>query len=113
MKVKTAEAVECKTVEVPGAVGAKIRLLIHQADGAGNFYMRQFDIAPGGCTPRHEHPWEHEVFVLDGAGTAVSTDGDKVLAAGTCVFVPPGESHQFRAGEKGLKMLCIIPSSGK
>ena len=30
--------------------------------------MRQFELAPGGHTPRHTHAHEHEVFVLEGAG---------------------------------------------
>ncbi len=71
------------------------------------------DVAPGGRTPFHAHPWEHEVYVLEGGGSAVSAAGEKPLAPGTAVFVEPGEVHQFRAGKAGMKVLCIIPSSGK
>jgi quercetin dioxygenase-like cupin family protein len=53
------------------------------------------------------------VYVLEGGGSAVCAAGEKALSKGTAVFVEPGEMHQFRAGESGMKMLCIIPSSGK
>ena len=36
------------------------RVVVGKADGADNFCMRIFELAPGGYTPRHAHPWEHE-----------------------------------------------------
>ena len=51
-----------------GAKGVKIRWLIGEQDGAPNFAMRHFEVAPGGHTPHHSHDWEHEVFVLSGRG---------------------------------------------
>ena len=113
MKVKVAEAVEAQAVAVEGAKDVRIRWLVHQPDGARNFYLRQFELAPGGHTPRHQHDWEHEVYVLSGGGSAVSAQGEKPIALGTALFVEPNEVHQFRAGPEGMKMLCIIPSTGK
>ena len=52
--------------------------------------MRQFEIAPGGCTPKHTHAHEHEVFVLEGTGVVLLGDQEHPLRAGTAVFVPPG-----------------------
>jgi quercetin dioxygenase-like cupin family protein len=113
MIVKNANDVQAQAVTVEGAKDARIRWLVHQPDGAGNFYLRQFEIAPGGYTPRHQHAWEHELYILAGGGTAVSGQGDCPMAAGTAIFVAPNEVHQFCAGPDGLKMLCIIPSTGK
>jgi quercetin dioxygenase-like cupin family protein len=113
MKLKTVEAVDAQAVAVEGAKDVRIRWLIHQPDGARNFYLRQFELAPGGHTPRHQHAWEHEVYVLAGGGEAVSAQGERSLSAGTTIFVEPDEIHQFRAGREGLKFLCIIPSNGK
>jgi len=114
MIVKTAESVAAKPVEMEGAEGVRIRLLVHEADGAPNFYMRQFDIAPGGCTPRHQHPWEHEVYILEGQGVVFTANGDRPIRAGDCVFVPGGEVHQFRgAGQTPLKFLCLVPRDSK
>jgi quercetin dioxygenase-like cupin family protein len=113
MKIKQAEEVQAQAVTVEGAKDARIRWLVHGPDGAKNFFLRQFEIAPGGHTPRHQHDWEHEVYILAGGGSAVSAEGERPIAPGTALFVEPGEVHQFRAGPEGLKMLCIIPPNGK
>ena len=110
MKIKHSESVEAKPVEMEGAEGVQMRLLIHQAEGAPTFYMRQFIVAAGGHTPLHTHDWEHEVFVLAGSGTVSGEDGDKPITAGDCVYVPPGELHQFKnTGTEEMKFLCLVP----
>ena len=110
MKIKTADDVTAEGVEGGGAEGVTIRLLIHESDGAPNFYMRQLDIAPSGYTPRHSHAWEHEVYVLAGEGEVFGPDGDRALRAGDCVFVPGGDEHQFRnLGSGDMKILCLVP----
>ena len=110
MKIANADGVAAKHVDMEGAEGVEIRLLIHEVDGAPNFYMRQFTVAPGGHTPRHEHDWEHEVYVLGGSASVVSADGERSAGAGDCIFVPPGQVHQFKnAGEGELKFLCLVP----
>ena len=110
MKIAKADQIDSKPVDMEGAKDVAMRLLIHEADGAPNFLMRQFNISPGGHTPHHQHDWEHEVYVLAGSGTVVSPAGDKPITAGDCVFVPPGEQHQFVNGNaEELKFLCLIP----
>jgi len=106
----------CHYTDVPAqdvekdARGVSIRWLIGEEDDAPNFAMRHFEIAPGGYTPHHEHPWEHEVFVLAGTGTVVSGGGEEPLAPGDVVFMPAGEKHQFRnTGDDPLRLLCLIP----
>ena len=114
MIIKNADSVARSTVDMQGAAGAEIRLLIHQADGAPNFYMRQFNLAPGGCTPRHSHDWEHEVYILSGSGLLVAQGADRDIHAGDCVYVPPNEEHQFRNPAQGeLKFLCVVPASSQ
>lgn len=93
--------------------GVAIRWVISEADGAPNFYMRVFEIAPGGHSPLHRHPWEHEVYVLSGEGEVVQEDGSAAIRPGTAVFVPGEELHQFRnPGRQVLRFICVIPSSG-
>jgi len=114
MIIKNADTVAQSIVDVPGAAGAEIRLLIHQAEGAPNFYMRQFNVAPGGCTPRHSHDWEHEVYILSGSGLAVTGSAERDIHVGDCVYVPPNEEHQFRNAAPGeLKFLCLVPASSR
>ncbi|MDD3718069.1 MAG: cupin domain-containing protein [Actinomycetota bacterium] len=93
--------------------GVTVRWVVSEQDGAPNYYMRVFEIAPGGYSPRHSHSWEHEIFILSGEGEMVSEDGNAVVGPGTAVFIPGGESHQIRnGGEQLLRFICTIPSTG-
>ena len=110
MKVVHYERIELAPVQMDGAQGVKMRCLIGEQDHAPNFTMRQFEVAPGGCTPKHAHNYEHEVFVLEGTGVVLEGDLENPLRPGTVVFVPPNQPHQFRnTGSAPLKFLCLIP----
>ena len=112
MKVNSYESVQQQPVEMDGAHGCKVRWLIGEKDGAPTFAMRQFEVAAGGHTPRHSHPYEHEVFVLQGSGVAVEGDTEHPLQAGDVIFVAPDDIHQFRnTGDTPLKFLCLVPNS--
>jgi quercetin dioxygenase-like cupin family protein len=54
--------------EMHSAKGVSVRWLITKKMGAPNFAMRLFEVDQNGSSPNHEHPWEHEVFILDGEG---------------------------------------------
>ncbi len=107
-------ALEVESQPVAEAEGVTVRWLISAKEGAPNFHMRLFELSPGAATPWHQHPWEHEVFVLEGEGVVRSERGEHPLTANTVVFVPPNEWHQFRNThpERPLKFLCLIPASG-
>ena len=112
MKVAHYENVEQKNVEMPGADGCKVRWLVGQQDGAPNFAMRQFEVEPGGFTPRHSHPYEHEVFVLEGEGVIFEGDEQHPIRSGDVIYVAPDEIHQFRNPHNApLKFLCLVPNS--
>ena len=112
MKVTPADQVEEKTVDMPGAHGCSVRWLVSESDGAPNFAMRQFEVAPGGYTPRHSHPYEHEVYVLQGQGTVLDDGQERPLKTGDVVLVRPDEIHQFRnTGEAPMRFLCLVPNS--
>lgn len=111
MKVKPILEHEQKPVTTEGAVGAKMRMLIGPDDGATVFYMRQFEIAPGGSTPHHTHDYEHEVLILSGEAVVKSEQGDRPCRTGDVVWVPPNEKHQFRnTGPDPLQFICLIPA---
>lgn len=112
MKVTPADAVKQQKVTMPGAEGCQVRWLVDEEDGAPTFAMRQFEVAPGGFTPRHNHPYEHEVYVLTGQGIVMEGDKEHPLVAGSVVYVAPDEVHQFKnTGDSPLRFLCLIPNS--
>jgi len=111
MKVVHYEQLEAAPVSMQGASGCSMRCLIGPDDAAPSFTMRQFEVVPGGHTPRHRHPYEHEVFVLDGTGVVLEGDHQHALRPGSVVFVPPDQEHQFRnTGSAPLRFLCLIPN---
>ena len=112
MKVNHYERVDSQPVDMEGASGCSVRWLVSESDGAPNFAMRQFEVAPGGFTPRHSHPYEHEVFVLAGRGIVIEGEKEHALNEGDVVFVKPNEIHQFRnVGKEPMKFLCLVPNS--
>ena len=111
MKVASIDSHPQSNVTMPGATGAKMRMLIGPEDGAGNFHMRHFEVAPGGVTPHHRHNYEHEIVILSGKGLARSEQGDRVFKAGDVIFVAANEQHQFinNSGEP-CTFICLIPA---
>lgn len=95
------------------APGVTIRQLISgEADGAPVYNMRMIEIEPGRNTPDHDHPFEHENFIVSGNGEVMYEGAAYPVSAGDVVFLPPGARHQYRnTGEKPLVFLCGIPVS--
>jgi quercetin dioxygenase-like cupin family protein len=111
MKLVHFDEVPQEKVTQEGAENIKIRWLISEKDNAPNFFLRMFEVEPGGHTPYHTHDWEHEVFVLEGNGVLATEDGEKEFHAWDVIYVNPNMYHQFKnAGNNLLRFLCIIPS---
>ena len=112
MQINKTDSVEQKAVEMPGAEKCKVRLLLGKNVEAPNFAMREFEVEVGGYTPRHSHPYEHEVYILAGDGIAVEGEQEHVIQSGDVIFVAPDDVHQFKnTGDQPLKFLCLIPNS--
>ena len=111
MKIANVSQVPLEKVEMSGAVGCAYRVAISGRDGAPNFAMRIFEVAPGGNTPLHQHPYEHEIYVIDGAGT-IWRDGQEVpIQPGDVLYIPADERHQFKnTGGGTFKFMCLIPA---
>lgn len=95
------------------APGATIRWIIDEEhDGAPNYALRMVEVAPGGHTPDHTHPFEHENFVVEGQGRVRIGDEWHAIGPGSVVFVPAGMRHSYaNAGETPFRFLCGIPVS--
>ena len=110
MKILNQTEVAPITVET-GASGVRIQWLLDESAGAPSFSMRRFEIDPGGHTPFHTHPWEHQVYIISGCGVIVARDGETPLKPGDAVLVNPDEKHQFKAtGDEPLSLLCLVPN---
>jgi quercetin dioxygenase-like cupin family protein len=109
MKISNYEDVEAKRAE-EGAKNVTIRWLITKEMGAENFAMRYIEVDPGGSTPLHSHPWEHEIFILEGEGVMANGQEEKRFTKGNFIFIPPNETHQSRnTGQTTIRLLCMIP----
>ena len=70
--------------------------------GAPNFTMRHFEVAPGGRTPFHAHPWEHEVYVLSGTGKVRQKGGERA----------PSEAGGNPPRARVLRPSATVPTEG-
>ena len=110
MLVKSRQKAKAKPVKDAGAEKANLAVLIGQDEGAPNFIMRRIELEPAGCTPFHDHDWEHVVYILEGSGRLVGEKKRYKLKPDDAVFVAPGEKHQFTADKDSpLVFLCSIP----
>ena len=113
MKIFPYKDVEATNAD-EGASKLRVRWLITKEMGAPNFAMRLFEMEPKGYSPLHTHPWEHEVYILEGKGLVVSEQGEKQFKTGDAIFILPNEKHQFKNNsEKTLKFLCLVPHKQK
>ncbi len=95
---------------VKEAKNTKIRWMLGPKDNVPNFYLRVFDLEKGGESPYHNHPWEHEVFILEGKGYLRTEEKNYDFKPYDVLYVPPGTQHQFvNKGDGLLRFICIIP----
>jgi quercetin dioxygenase-like cupin family protein len=105
---------EADSVEINNEIakGITARVALGKGNGAGNFCMRVFEIAPGGHTPKHTHAWEHEIFVHSGSGEIFGNQAWNSFTVGDVVLVPGNEEHQIKnTGSETLTFICLVPSS--
>ena len=111
MLIRNINTTPSKPVEMDGVKGIKMAVMVGRGDGAPNFALRCFTVDPHGHAPRHSHDYEHEVYVVEGGGTVLLEGKINPIKAGDVVYVPADQEHQFAAGDKGMKFLCLVPMS--
>jgi len=110
MKVVHYAAVEATHYNNDQAQGVAARAVIGKADKADNFYMRVFEISAGGHTPKHAHPWEHEMFIHHGEGEVYGNGRWNRVNTGNVLFIACNEEHQIRnSGKDTLIVVCLVP----
>lgn len=111
MIIKSLENTPAEPINEVGVNGVTRQILLGPVDGAPNFTMRCFTVAPGGYTYYHTHDYEHEIFILSGAGTARGRDQEVPIRAGEAILVLPNELHQIlNPHSEPLVFLCLIPN---
>ncbi len=96
MQVFNYSTVEAEDVVDKDASNLTVRWLITKDMGAPNFAMRLFEVTEGGYSPLHTHPWEHEVFILEGEGKVTDGKTAMPLKPNDIVYTAPDEWHQFK-----------------
>ncbi|MFX1417575.1 MAG: cupin domain-containing protein [Promethearchaeota archaeon] len=108
---KEVEETEAVLADGTKVNGIYIRWLIDEKLGANNFAMRRIEVKRGQKVPLHNHPEEHEIYILSGTGKFYNEEG-KVETAneGDFVYIPPNEEHGIdNIGKDNLSFLCLIP----
>jgi quercetin dioxygenase-like cupin family protein len=111
MKITQLDRVEKRKLEDDELKGVSKQIPVGSADGAPNFSMRVISVEPGGFTEYHAHPWEHETYILKGAGILMNAAGEETaVKPGDFTLVLPNEKHQFRnTGSEELQFICLVP----
>ncbi len=111
MIIKNIDKVPLQEVNMEGAENVKARIVLGPADKAPTFAMRVFELAPGGYTPFHSHPFEHEAVILEGSIGSVSESGMKELYVNDALLIFPDEKHQFKnlSDTEPARFMCLVP----
>lgn len=65
-------------------------------------------IPPGAEVPRHYHPGEEFIYVIEGSATHVEEGKpDQVLSAGDAYVIPPRAEHAPRGGPEGARAIVF------
>jgi mannose-6-phosphate isomerase-like protein (cupin superfamily) len=97
-------------VEVTG--DRRFRVLFGPGNGCAAATQFMGEIPPGRA-PVHSHTYDEVVLVLDGEGICHAGPGDRPLAPGSCVHLPPGQPHCLEnTGQATLRVLGVFHPGG-
>jgi quercetin dioxygenase-like cupin family protein len=107
--VRRADEVEYEAVDA--ADGLRKGVLVGPDDGAPNFALRRFTLAPGAEVPRHTNAVEHEQYVLAGEYVVGIGDEEREVGPGDSLLIPAGVVHWYRnESDEAGAFLCAVPN---
>ncbi|NHJ47496.1 MAG: cupin domain-containing protein [Asgard group archaeon] len=111
IKIRKLNDVESIDVTNYGSTGTKIQWLISKEQGAPRFAMRLFTLEPRAIIGIHDHPEEHEIYVMQGKMDLIAENGSRTRVEATdAIYMPPDEKHGYEnIGSEVVKFLCVIP----
>lgn len=93
----------------PSLAGVRKHELIGEAEGAGQYRMRYFEVPPGARTARERHPHDHGVMIVSGRARVTLGESTHEVGEGDVVYVAGDELHCFEAlGEAPLGFVCVV-----
>ena len=105
---KNYEEVESQPVTLENTKDAYVRWLIDEKDVAKYYAMRRFEVKPEGKIPLHDHPEDHEIYILEGTAKFYNNAGkEEIVNPGDVLYIPPDEKHGIdNLGRNDLGRIC-------
>lgn len=97
----------------PLAQHASMKALVSPVEGWKDHVLRVVTLEKDGYSPKHQHPWPHINYILEGQGEIEIGGVIHPVSTGFYAFVPGDTLHQFRnKGNEPFKFICIVPVEG-
>jgi quercetin dioxygenase-like cupin family protein len=113
MMVKHIDDLESIIFKAPIALEASMKVLVSKEEGWMDHVFRVVSVGVGGYTPKHEHPWPHINYFLEGNGELMIDGVIHEVKEGSYAFVNENTIHQFKnTGDQTLRFICIVPTIG-
>jgi quercetin dioxygenase-like cupin family protein len=85
--------------------------IIGKKEGAENFALRYYEVAPQHSTRKERHAHDHGIIILHGQANAEINDVVYPVKQGDVIYVAPNDLHVFRnTGDGSFGFCCIIPA---
>ncbi|QLY40871.1 cupin domain-containing protein [Hujiaoplasma nucleasis] len=113
MIVNHIDNLESNKITHPDAKNAFMKVLVSEKEGWNDYVMRVVEVEENGFTPKHNHPWPHINYVIEGQGHIMIEGKLHPVKQGSYAYVPSDAIHQFRnTGKTMFKFICIVPKEG-
>ncbi len=113
MFVSHRKDIEKTELHAPSLKHASKQVLVGAEQGWDDYVMRMFTLGKDGFTPRHDHGWQHIIYVVEGEGKLYLDGKDYPLTPGSVAYVPGESEHQLKnTGDNDFVFICIVPSHG-
>ncbi len=108
--VSQIQGVEVNNEEMKKVV---MKTLISPSHGWDGYVMRIVEVKEKGYTPKHQHPWPHINYMIEGEGELMIKGKINKVSSGSYAYVPSNSLHQFKnVGKGAFKFICIVPKEG-
>ncbi len=104
------EGVTFEEYKSGGGINVTKQVVVGAKEGAQNYAIRYYEVAPGGKTSFDNHKHDHGVMVLRGKGQVLLGREVHEISFGDVIYISPFEQHQFiNTGDEPFGFLCVIP----